>query len=155
MADKPVMAAFGGERWLTPGEAVKLIQHHLGASLGRSQALLKRARASGEVRCFNDDGIAAAAKFDWAYNKADLLDWLHYNTTQPPQAKQAAQDHKRQRAEEAIKALWPKGAPSPAVLTHKPFCNAVRDWIKADCGEREIPYTMVSDDTILRAASRK
>jgi hypothetical protein len=54
------------EQWLTFREAVEIVRKHLGASIGRSEALLNAARASSEVRFQNpaypvlllaDDGL--------------------------------------------------------------------------------------------------
>jgi hypothetical protein len=54
------------EQWITFEEAVDIVRAHLGASIGRSQAMTNAARASGEVRFQNladpvlllaDDGL--------------------------------------------------------------------------------------------------
>ncbi len=173
------------EKWISPDEAVELIHRHLKTSIGHAQALLRAARASGEVRFRDsvhkapaltpDDGLTyfdqglpgeddlrrlidqSHHRHAFPVSEDDLRIWLARNATMLPKraTPPPAQDYKRQRAEEAIKALWPKGAPSPAALPNKPFCNSVREWIEADCKARGIPYTDIKNDTILRAAERK
>jgi hypothetical protein len=44
------------EEWITFSEAVEIVRAHLGASIGRSEAVTKAARTSGEVRFQNRAG---------------------------------------------------------------------------------------------------
>jgi hypothetical protein len=62
---------------------------------------------------------------------------------------------KRERAEFAIKALWPNGPPLRAEMLDGPLCRQVIDWLKADCKKRGLPFVPIGDSTILRAAGRK
>jgi hypothetical protein len=69
------------EEWLTFGEAVEIARMHLGASIGRSQAVINAARASGEVRVHNpanptllmaDDGVVGMGMRPGAQHKAGV-----------------------------------------------------------------------------------
>jgi hypothetical protein len=100
------MAASDDDQWITFEDAVGLVRSHLGASIGRSQAVARTARSSGEVRTrkrsltenepvllTNDDGLmrwnqrSPAPDLDPAgarlFNKADFLDWLNRQAPAP------------------------------------------------------------------------
>jgi hypothetical protein len=72
------------DRWLTSDEASETIRARLNASVGRSEAVLNAARASGEVRTqepifLNDDGLVGMRHRQIGvqrFNEDDLLDWL-------------------------------------------------------------------------------
>jgi hypothetical protein len=97
------------ERWLTFREAVELVRAHMNASVGRAEAVVKAARASGEVRSdlsrgrdgflllTADDGVVDMNMRPGALDKNgvvpklilskdDLTDWL---SRQPPEKKPA------------------------------------------------------------------
>jgi hypothetical protein len=59
--------------------------------------------------------------------------------------------YKRERAMEAIKALWPDGVPDQGALPNKALCKKVAEWIAKD---QRTPRIEISDDTIQRAAGR-
>jgi hypothetical protein len=87
------------DRWLTFVEAREIIKICLTASLGRSEAVLKAARTSGEVRnrgkamLANDDGLmnwhsrVEPSDKELLFSHDDLLDWL---TRQPEESKPSA-----------------------------------------------------------------
>lgn len=100
------------------------------------------------------------------FSKDDLLDWLgrHERMAEPahlpdpdpePPALKTRKRYRRTRAEAAIKALWGDTVPDPTVLSNALLLKKVSDWLKADCQQRQIPVDIPSDETILRAASRK
>jgi hypothetical protein len=69
------------EQWLTFREAVEIVRAHLGASIGRSEAVMNKARASGEVRFRNatdpvlllaDDGLVGMNLRPGALGKAGI-----------------------------------------------------------------------------------
>jgi hypothetical protein len=62
--------------------------------------------------------------------------------------------YKRERALQAIQALWPNGIPSQSILANGPLCKKVTEWIENDSKQRNIQQLTISDDTILRAARR-
>jgi hypothetical protein len=165
-------------------EAVEIIKQRLGASTGRSQKVLRDARASGEVRfrpdpnadydifnlppgTMNKGGVTAVRASDMkeeklCFSKGDLVDWLDRQAVpaRPPAGPEAAGPNGRthralDRAKQAIKALWPEGVHSPALLPNKSLCGLVANWLKDDCKARGLPVDTISADTILRAANRK
>jgi hypothetical protein len=159
----------GAEKWLSAGEAVEIIRHRFDASIGRAQAILERARASGEVRSeillvLNDDGIvgmgvrpgraARPGARPAGVDKDDLLHWLDQQEPQATKAPKRSQG-KRDRAREAIAAKWPAGIPGAHKLPNDILCREVNDWVKTDCKKQSIPPVDFSNDTILRAAGRK
>jgi hypothetical protein len=96
------------------------------------------------------------------YSVADFQDWLDRNppeakpvTRQPKSAAKPRKQDKRERAKEALKALWPDGVPDANTLSPKPLCAQVMTWLRADCRKRKIPWLDISDKTILRAAGRE
>lgn len=161
------------EQWLPADEAVEIIRRRFDASVGRAQAILKRARTSGEVRSeptvvLDDDGLvgvgvrpggtnAAWISRPAGVDKDDLLHWLDREAgsiekpTQDRKPTQRRTQPLRGRAAEAIAALWPAGVPDQAKLPNKSFDSAVNDWLKADCMKRDIPYVALKRDTLLRA----
>jgi hypothetical protein len=67
--------------WITFTEAVEIVRAHLGASIGRSEAVTNEARASGEVRFQNsadpvlllaDDGVVGMSLRPGAQHKAGV-----------------------------------------------------------------------------------
>jgi hypothetical protein len=81
-----------GQRWNSIGDAIALIEKHLGTAPGRTtglaQKLWKDARASGEVRFANDDK-EQRSRYDYACRQDDLISWLDRH--HPGQAAQPAQ----------------------------------------------------------------
>jgi hypothetical protein len=76
------------------------------------------------------------------------------NETGVPHAARSSPHHTRgqparERAQIAIKALYPQGVPDPASEPNVLLCRKVGNWLK----ERSLPG--VSDPTILRAAGRR
>lgn len=82
------------ERWLSFDDAVEIIRAHLDASIGRSQKVMRAARASGEIRSDDadllvltaDDGVVgmdlrpgAKKQNDVRFSHDDLMDWLKRN----------------------------------------------------------------------------
>lgn len=75
------------ECWLTQDEAVSTIRERIAGSVGLSEARLKVARASGEVRTqeplvMNDDGVVGMRNRvigERLFNGEDLQDWLDRN----------------------------------------------------------------------------
>ena len=43
------------EQWLTFADAIEVVRQHIGCTIGRAEATLRAARASGEVRFQNPD----------------------------------------------------------------------------------------------------
>jgi hypothetical protein len=85
------------------------------------------------------------------FNAEDLHYWLSAaaSTEEAPSTKKRARPQ-RQRAKEAIDALWPKGVPPQSKLRNTPLLKCVHDHLKKNDSPESI-----SDDTILRAAGRK
>jgi hypothetical protein len=165
------------ETWISFTEAVQLVRDRFNAgSIGRAEALVRSALASGEVRIERlpvllgaDDGLTNFDLRPGAYkvgpppkrmSEADLLDWLRRNV--PTTAVKAVTPKQREasrplrdRAEQIIKILWPDGAPPATMLLNGPLVQQVCDWHKADCKKRQIKHVDLMRDTILRAAGRK
>jgi hypothetical protein len=94
------------EQWLSSQQAVEIARNHVKSSIGRAQAIVRDALASGEVRTHRpaapvlltaDDGIVGmdmrpgwlkATESPQLINRDDLLDWLDRNH---PSAATAAQ----------------------------------------------------------------
>jgi len=152
------------EQWLRPHEAAALVRQHCGGSIGRSEELVRAAVASGEVRSvergvqdFSQRPGSGVKKISLS-NKDDLIDWLSRQTPLDIPAKAAAastSQEKRERAKEAIRALWKDDIPAQTVLPNLPLCQDVIDWLKSDCERRKLEFFTISNDTILRAAGRK
>jgi hypothetical protein len=169
------------EQWISFQQAVKIVRVRLNASIGRAEAVVRAARASGEVRSrpnrdadvvllTADDGIVGMSLRPGAKHRmeefttvvplssrSDLLDWLDRQGPQPkpkPAETKRPQD-KRQRARLAIKARWPNGAPDRTALPNKLFCAEVNKQLKADCEKLGIAHTDADSTTILRAAGRR
>jgi hypothetical protein len=149
-----------GKQWMSVDEAIGLIKDYLKTTVGHAQKILKEARASGEVRYANDDGIANDPRFDSMYRKDDLLGYLDRQFGKPKTKPAPAQNkqerkprtpHKKKLAQEAIKAEWPEGIPD-GVSTHS-LCSHVTRWLREHRGiaGNDAP----GDNTILRAAGRK
>lgn len=169
------------ETWLSFREAVALVRDRTGASTGYAEALVMRARKSGEgvrikrdpvllgaddgLRNFNfrpGGGVPADFMNDppGGTNEADLVDWLRRNV--PTTAAKAVTPKRRKRsrplrdrAEEIIQILWPGGVPPATELLNDVLVQQVCDWHKDDCGKRQIKHVDLKGDTILRAAGRK
>jgi hypothetical protein len=62
---------------------------------------------------------------------------------------------KRDRAKEAISAVWPAGVPEVSKLSNTLLYKTVADWIKADETKHGHPHQEISEDTVLRAAGRQ
>jgi hypothetical protein len=142
----------GGQQWISVDEAIELIKTSLATTLGHARKLLLDARASGEVRYANDDGLVKDPRFDYAFRKDDLEGWLDRHHPQRHAQKNRAKV-KFDRAKEAITAIWPNGPPD--ALVNDTICTQAIDWIKADCKEQKIPFVDIGRSTILRAAGRK
>ena len=78
--------------------------------------------------------------------------WIE--VTEPP-AKRKGSSHKRDRAAEVIKEIWPQGLPDPKDLSNGELCKQVSDKIVKDDRERNLRHVPISNDTILRAANRQ
>jgi hypothetical protein len=78
--------------------------------------------------------------------------WIE--VTEPP-AKRKGSSHKRDRAAEAIKQIWPQGLPDPKDLSNGELCKQVSDKIVKDDQQRHRRSFPISNDTILRAANRQ
>jgi hypothetical protein len=147
-------------QWILPDEAVRLIKDYLNTTQGRARKLLLKARKSGEVDFANDDP-AGDPRYDYAYKKDDLLGRLNRRYPQTPQAEPLTEQPKsvanlerqvqRTRAKRALKQLWPDGFPDSTVLPDN-LCASVMTWIRADCTKRKIPFSEISNKTIMRAA---
>lgn len=60
-----------------------------------------------------------------------------------------------QRAQRAIKALYPEGVPDQVTLPNKVLCRQVNEHLDKDTGKPNRPKVPISNDTILRAAGRR
>jgi hypothetical protein len=169
------------EQWITFDDGVQLVRARMDASIGRAEAVMRAAKASGEVRTkydgvvlLNDDGamgwnlkpgstasggkphvITGSGKR--LFSRDDLLDWLsrhHTEAAASPEPKPRAQN-KRSRVAIAIQELWPDGLPDQSVLSNSLLFKKVGNWLKSDCQKQNVPVAIPSDDTILRAAGRK
>jgi hypothetical protein len=78
--------------------------------------------------------------------------WIE--VTEPP-ARRKGSSHKRDRAVQAIKEIWPQGLPDPKDLSNGELCKQVSDKIARDDAQRNRRPIPISDDTILRAANRQ
>lgn len=74
------------DEWFTFSEATQLVANRLGCSVGRSQAIVRAAQTSGEVRqrrpaplLAADDGLMGYGAPEDQINSADFLDWLDRN----------------------------------------------------------------------------
>ena len=85
------------------------------------------------------------------FNAEDLHYWLSAapSTEEAPSTKKLARPQ-RERAKEAIDALWPDGVPPQSKLRNTSLLKCVHDHLKKNDSPESI-----SDDTILRAAGRK
>ena len=63
-------------QWISRDKAVEVIKTRLAVTTGYAQKLLTDARASGEVRYANDDGVLQRPCYDYTYRKDDLEGWL-------------------------------------------------------------------------------
>jgi hypothetical protein len=69
----------------------------------------------------------------------------------PSPIKESHSRDKRDRAGEAIAAVWQGNIPARSVLPNSKFCGRVREWLKTDCKRRGVEYIELSNDTILRS----
>jgi hypothetical protein len=154
------------ETWLSFTEAVQIVRDRMGASVGRSQAIVREAIASGEIRTkrrtaslylIGDDGLDGLINDRTAderatnLNAADLTDRLDrqtpaIDTSNPPTARRGG---KSSRVERAARAIWNEAGP-PAHLEPKVICTAIRARLKADEGSEP----NMTDKTI-RSSVRK
>jgi hypothetical protein len=155
------------ETWLSFTEAVQIVRDRVGASVGRSQAIVREAISSGEIRTtksrtanlylIGDDGLEGLINDREAderatnLNAADLTDRLDRQTpaidsSNPPTARRGG---KFSRVERAARAIWNEAGP-PAHLEPKVICTAIRARLKADEGGEP----NMTDKTI-RSAVRK
>ena len=65
-----------GKQWISIDEAIQLIETCLTTTRGHAQKLWKDARASGEVRFANDDGVVADPRYDYMCRRDDLVGGL-------------------------------------------------------------------------------
>jgi hypothetical protein len=160
-----------GEQWISEAEAVAIIRARIKGSIGRAEAILRRALATDEIRAepkllLCENGIMTRDnryENQWflalprpAISKDDFLDWLDQNV------KEDTKSHGRRktpvmqnRAREALAALWPDGVPDQSKLPNKYLTKLVNEWVQKDCEDHGIGYIELKLDTILRAASRK
>ena len=91
------------------------------------------------------------------FSEDDLIDWLERNhpTSASPGAPKPRQRGRRDRAGQAIEALWPQGLPDEAALPNMALVKKIAEWISADCRAHNQPPSIPSNDTMLRAAGRK
>jgi hypothetical protein len=156
------------EQWKSIEDLIQLIETTLHCSRGYAQKLWIDARASREVRYMNAhvDGIVFPAagvadpdpRYDWVGRADDLKGWLDRYAPQapPPKQKKRRTRYKQNRAERALKALFPDGPPDQTELSNDILCQRVTDWLKTDCKEQSIPWIdNISRKTILRAAGRE
>ena len=160
--------------WLSYSEAIDLIRSRLGIPHGPATAELKRARNSGEIAYWPqsapplfdpykstprivDEAFGRREEIDLYFKKIDLEYWLDRERPKAKGGKTTPRrpQIKRDRAEEAVKALWPNRVPEPTLLPNDLLCRKVDGWLRADCKTRGIEFVAPSNDTILRAAGRK
>jgi hypothetical protein len=131
--------ALSNEMWLRPHEAVAVVRQHRPGSIGRTEALVKAAVSSGEVRSEDrgaeDYSLGRRRVITISVvSKDDLLDWLARNVPAPdtnrPRPRRAG---KSGRVERAALAIWGEAGP-PAHLEPKVICTEIRAWLKADEG---------------------
>jgi hypothetical protein len=91
--------------------------------------------------------------------RASIEAWLG---TEPPAAqvkpiesRRKGSSHKKDRAAQAIKDLWPQGVPDPKYLPNSELCRTVSNRIAEDDRQQGLRPINISDDTILRAAGRQ
>jgi hypothetical protein len=169
-------------KWLSFDDAVEMICSRTNAGIGQSQTMLRTACASGEILSghshqgygmiisplrwkgyetideYGRELIDGVPPLPVEILEDDLRHWLdqRYPVQPPEHAKQGKRTrNKRDRAAEAVNALWPDGVPDQTKLPHPELCKQVNDWLKADCEQQHFRFIPVSDDTILRAALRK
>jgi hypothetical protein len=155
------------EMWLRFHEATAVVRQRVKGSIGRSQALVRAASLSGEVRSLErgaedfSQPYGSRAKKISVLNKDDLVDWLNRHApppaaiNQPTPKPRNTPQHKRERAAQALRALWPNGVPAATALPSGLLCRDVQAWIDADCNKNGLRPIAISDHTILRAAGRK
>jgi hypothetical protein len=124
--------------WVVFQLAAEEVERRLGLSWGAAQKLLIEAVKNGDV----------VSKDGYYVLDTSLTEWL--KAKQGP-AKRSAP--KRDLAEQAVKALWPDGAPE--ALTSQQIVYEVGKWIVDYRKRQGLPRSEISRDTILRAAGRK
>lgn len=147
-----------GKQWISIDEAIQLIETCLATTRGHAQKLWKDARASGEVRFANDDGVVADPRYDYMCRRDDLVGWLDRRAPQkpsPPPNKPRPQ-YQQDRARRAIEALRLTELLSDQTkLPNGILCTQVISWLKSECKKQNIPWVPVDNNSILRAAGRK
>jgi hypothetical protein len=146
------------EQWFRFHEAVALVRQRRPGSIGKTEALVRAAAASGEVRSLArgvedySQGHRRVVKIS-VLNKDDLLDWLdrHEPRPQPAETKPIAmrKQNKRDRAKAAAQSIWGTDGP-PSHLENSVICKEVCAEFKKR-GEK----ANMDDATILRAVGRK
>jgi hypothetical protein len=158
-----------GDERLPFEELVKIVLARFPISVGYAESIVRKALDSGDVR--EEPRLAAddhafdyilrpsAVRHPGRYSVDDFLYWLALNlpqtepvTTQPKPVVKLRKQNKRDRAKEALEALWPDGVPDATTLLDGPLCTEVIKWLQADSNKRKIPLPKISDRTILRAA---
>ena len=163
------------EQWLSLGEATAFVRARLNCGVGRAQAMIRQALASGEVRkkvggirLMHDDGVVGMhlrsgvqnesgveeSVYSWLLSKDDLTEWFDHNVGRAP-ARAAPGGNKKARAAEAIDTIWKGKVPDQKTLPNDLLLRQVADWLHSDCGRRNIPFEEIGRDTVLRAAGRR
>jgi hypothetical protein len=93
-----------------------------------------------------NDGESTAKQRTQSYKREQAAPAVH--------PKIPRKSYKKERAAEAIQALWPNGIPDQKALSNGLLCKRVVEWITEDSKKRSLQPPSISDDTILRAASR-
>lgn len=161
------------EAWLQRHEAVAVVRQYLQCSIGKAEALIDRAVASGEVRteqaaiqdftCKTGNRVKAITR----YSMDDLLALLNSGDDllallkpqipqqQPPAKTTARTKAIREAAGRAITAIFGNRIPSQDELPNKQLHSRVCEWLAADCEKRKIPKLVPSPKTVRLAAGRK
>jgi hypothetical protein len=93
----------------------------------------------------SNDNARAARFFRYSH-------WGHLRSHEPKGPSRPA--YKKDRAKQAMRALWPDGVPDQSILGNGPLCKKVAEWIEQDCKQQNVSPITIIDDTILRAAGR-
>jgi len=128
-------------------------------NLHHNTVLLKRPGPSGAELLFRDVEIewTGAAEYLRGVLIGDRGSDRVATTPAPDEAiavpKTKRSRKRRERANEAIRALW--RASVPRAIENQALCTEVNEWLKNDCKKRGIKHVDISNDTILRAAGRR
>jgi hypothetical protein len=167
------------EQWLSLKRTIDFIQTVTGSSLGPACQTLISICETGEVRARWTDHFSRTvpaihkrdwigADIDWStsrfrvvkadragmagvdFSVDDLNAWSASRVPAPSPIEENRSRDKRDRAGEAIVAVWQGNIPARPVLPNSTFCGMVREWLKADCKRRGVEYVELSNETILR-----